>query len=38
MLQEFFQELCWRDEWWPVSTQLEFSLKLCTDRPPRTLI
>jgi len=24
--------------WWPVRTQLEFSLKLCTDRPPRTLV
>ena len=24
--------------WWPSGTQLEFSLKLCPDRPPGTLI
>ena len=24
--------------WWPVGTQREFSLKLCTDWPPRALI
>ena len=24
--------------WWPVGTQLEWELKLCTDRPPRTVI
>ena len=24
--------------WWPLGTQLEFSIRLCTKRPPRTLI
>jgi len=28
----------YKSSWWPVGKQLEFSLKLCTDRPPRTLI
>jgi len=28
----------YESSWWPVGTQLDFSLKLCTDRPPRTLI
>ena len=28
----------YESSWWPFGTQLEFSLKLCTDRPPRTLI
>ena len=29
----------YESSWWPVGTQLEsFSLKLCTDRPPGTLI
>ena len=27
----------YESSWWPVGTQLEFSLKLCTDRPPRTV-
>jgi len=26
----------YESSWWPVGTQLEFSLKLCTDRPPRS--
>ena len=26
----------YESSWWPVGTQLEFSLKLCTDRSPRT--
>jgi len=28
----------YESSWWPVGTQLEFSLKLFTDRPPRTLV
>jgi hypothetical protein len=24
--------------WWPVGTQIEFLLSLCTDRPPRLLV
>ena len=24
--------------WWPVGIHLEFSLKLCTNRPPQTLV
>jgi len=27
----------YESSWWPVGTQLE-SLKLCTDRPPQTII
>ena len=28
----------YKSSWWPVGTKLEFSLKLCIDRPPRTLV